>query len=357
MARLRALYVYAGAAFSEPQWITGHRLTRNAFDWKSAPIPTASSLGRVWSSLIVPDLNEYDLIVSSEYFIGFGINLHLRLSGANTPHIVWGMNQSRRALDMQATKRFVSWVFNRSTRIIVHSRHESQLFSSLHDIAEDKFRFVHWGFDLPQIRPGKYSDTERRPYVCLIGRNNRDVATFCAGLQGTGIQGIVITSGLPEAELDDLSHFSNIEVHQDLTMNECLDCMKGALANVVLVSDNARGAGHITMVAAMLMGKPQIISIAPVVNDYYRKGETALGVNVGSVHEFRSAVLRLSENPALARDLGQRGRQFGLEHCTNDAVAARFIEVAAELMALPASADSTPALSDSPWSKQSAVER
>jgi glycosyltransferase involved in cell wall biosynthesis len=340
MARLRALYVYAGTPSSEPQWITGHRLTCNSFEWTHAPIPTVSSLGRVWSSLVALDLKGYDLIVSSEYFIGFGINLRLRLLRVKTPHIVWGLNQSRRALDMQATKRFVSWVFNRSTRIVVHSRHEALLFASLHDIAQDKFRFVHWGFDLPQIRPSKYSDTARGPYVCLIGRNNRDVATFCAGLQGTGIRGVVITSRLTDEERDELSRFPHIEVHQDLAMNDCLDCMRSALANVVLVSDNARGAGHITMVAAMLMGKPQIISIAPVVEDYYRNGQTALGVKVGSVEEFRSAVLRLRDDPGLARDLAEPGRQFGLEHCTNDAVARRFMELAAELTAFPASADS-----------------
>lgn len=332
MARLRALYVYAGWASSEPQWITGHRFTRASFDWTCAPIPTVSSLGRVWSSLVALDLKGYDLIVSSEYFIGFGINLRLRLAGAKTPHILWGLNQSRRAFDTQGTKRFVSWVFNRSTRIVVHSRHESLLFASLHDIAEDKFRFVHWGFDLPQVRPGKYADPQRGPYVCLIGRNNRDIATFCAGLEGTGIRGIVITSRLPDDERDELSRFTHIEVHQDLAMNDCLDCMRSALANVVLVNDNTRGAGHITMVAAMLMGKPQIISIAPVVEDYYCNGETALGVKVGSVHEFRAAVLRLRANPGLARDLAAAGRQFGLENCTNDAVATRFMDLAAELV-------------------------
>jgi hypothetical protein len=340
MARLRALYVYAGTPSSETQWVTGHRLTCNAFDWTPAPIPTASSLGRVWSSLVALDLTGYDLIVSSEYFIGFGINLRLRLLRVKTPHIVWGLNQSRRALDMQVTKRFVSWVFNRSTRIVVHSRHESLLFASLHDIAEDKFRFAHWGFDLPQILPCKYSDTATGPYVCLIGRNNRDVATFCSGLQGTGIRGIVITSRLSEAEREELSRFPHIEVHQDLAMNDCLDCMRSALANVVLVSDNPRGAGHITMVAAMLMGKPQIISIAPVVEDYYRNGETALGVKVGSVDAFRSALLRLRDDPGLARDLADTGRQFGLEHCTNDAVAGRFMEVAADLVTSPVSSGS-----------------
>ena len=51
----------------------------------------------------------------------------------------------------------------------------------------------------------------------------------------------------------------------DRPMEECLNYVAGSFAHLVLVADANRGAGHISAVSAMLLGKPQIFSdVAPL---------------------------------------------------------------------------------------------
>ncbi len=146
-----------------------------------------------------------------------------------------------------------------------------------------------------------------RPYVCLIGRNNRDVETFVAALSGLDIDGVVIANTEPPAES---SWPDNIHVYTDLAMADCVDCLRNAVANVVLVKDAGRGAGHITTVLAMLLGKPQIVSDVAPLQDYFIDGQHGIGVPVGDISAVRTAIQIIHENPEKAASYGQKARQY-----------------------------------------------
>jgi glycosyltransferase involved in cell wall biosynthesis len=268
-------------------------------------------------------LSKYGIIITHEYFSSFGVSLRLLLTFCRTKHVTIGLNQSRRLLKtrVQAVDRQINRVFGRCNLIIVHSRREMTLFNTLHSIPMNRFHFSLWGFDLPRITPAKFSSWDR-PYVCLVGRNNRDIDLFVKALEGMPIDGILITSKreyVPE-ELP-----RNIHVFRDLPQNDTLDCIKNARANLILVKDDDRGAGHITAVAAMFAGTPQIFSDVEVLRDYLVDGVSATEIPLGDAYALRAAIEKMLANPTLASALSENAKSYAERWLTNEAASGRVV--------------------------------
>ena len=237
----------------------------------------------VKSVLIPMRVSKFDFIITSEYFSAFAVNLRLLLTRAKTKHVTIGLNQSRRLLrtGVQWADAIINSIFQRTDLVIVHSRREAELFAHIHHIHNDRFCFSPWGFDLPEITPTQFSRWGKR-YVCLVGRNNRDIETFVAAICGMEVDGIVITSEqhIPTGKLP-----PNVHVFCDLALNETLDCIRNATANTILLKDNQTpGAGHITAVAAMFAriyrlrcGRDQRLSRRRLQCDYGSIGEPTGG--------------------------------------------------------------------------------
>jgi glycosyltransferase involved in cell wall biosynthesis len=301
------------------------QLHKSNYAYRVHSLGTESTPAILARSVLMPErLSSYDFVVTSEYFASFGVNLRLLLTRARTKHVTIGLNQSRRLL-----KTGVGWidgivnaVFRRTDLVVVHSRREAELFARLHRIPRDRFLFSLWGFDLPEITASRFSQWPRR-YVCLVGRNNRDVETFVAAVEGTDADGIVITSRLhaPAGKLP-----ANVHVLCDLPVNETFDCIRNAAANAILLKDNARGAGHITAVAAMFAGVPQIVSDVDVIKDYLVDGFSAIAVPVGDVEAVRGAIARLLADPAYAARIGGNGKGYALRWLTNARVSERVVD-------------------------------
>jgi glycosyltransferase involved in cell wall biosynthesis len=253
-------------------------------------------------------LSKYEIIITHEYFSSFGVNLRLLVTFCRTKHVTVGLNQSRKLLrtEFQTIDRQINRIFQRCNLIIVHSRREMKLFSEIHSMPLDRFYFSLWGFDLPNVAPGKFFGWER-PYVCLVGRNNRDVGTFIKALEGMPIDGILITSnhqtvpkGLP----------GNIHVFRELPLLDTLDCIINARINLILLKDNDRGAGHITTVAAMFAGTPQIFSDVEVIRDYLVDGVSAIGVPISDDSALKAAIERLLRDSTLGSALSKNAKTY-----------------------------------------------
>ena len=145
-----------------------------------------------WSARSVAD---YDVVITNEYNNAFAFSVVGRILRNNAKNIIIGMNLSGRALKfgLSVVDNMISNVFRNLTRIVVHSREEIDLFIRLHDIPRDKFTFSSWGFDAPKIAGAtKQFNSETPPYFCMIGRNNRDFATFSAALANCDVDGVIV---------------------------------------------------------------------------------------------------------------------------------------------------------------------
>lgn len=272
----------------------------------------------LWSNM---QLRQADLVITASYHMAFLIALKQVLIGSRTKHVSVSMNQSRRAI--MSRNPLLRWLINRVMArvglVIVHSTHEAEIFSALHDIPMERFAFAHWGYDAPT--PGSMFADRTAPYVCMIGRNNRDHATFVAALRGSALTGVLIVPGY--ADLSALDIPENVEVLRDLDNAECLSCQQHALASLILVNDSDRGAGHITAVSAMQLGVAQIVSDAQPLREYLFDDVNALIVPVGGVAALRAALERLRTEPETRERLIRSGRDFAAEWLSNKATMMR----------------------------------
>lgn len=330
---IRVLYVHVGRP-GEAGWLTTHPQVCAHVTWSTLAINHEGSFARLWHSVRgLAAAPQVDLIISSEYYLALGVNAWLKMSGLRTPHIVWGLNQSRQLMTQPLLHPLANRLFARSTLIVTHSLAERTLFQRLHCIPAQKFRFVRWGFDLPAVSDQPFSST--KPYVCLVGRNNRDIETFAQACQRAGLRGEVISSPLPIAQVTKLAEMG-VGFHANLSFERCLACIRDSQFSAVLLNDDERGAGHITMVAAMLLGKAQVVSDAQVIADYVDAPDHALKVRMNDVEDCARAFDALSRDHTLRHAMEHSAVVHAQTHCSNDAVARAFIALSREAVGLTA---------------------
>lgn len=261
----------------------------------------------------------YDVIAVSEYFLTWAVCARLLFHPAKPKIVAIGFNQSSRIFHTRwrFVDRLINRIWRRTSTFVVHSRAEGEMFAKIHDIPADRFVFSYWGYDLP-AHDRRKTKIPVQPYVTMIGRNNRDLATFCAAVEQAGVHGVLITAQYM-VDRYPVRCPPNVQLLTDRPMDECLNYVAGSFAHLVLVVDGERGAGHISAVSAMLLGKPQIFSDVATLADYLKDDFDAIAVPVGDAAAVAAAIRRLKDNPKLADRLGNGGRAFALKYMANDA--------------------------------------
>ena len=266
--------------------------------------------GKRWKRLIeafwsARHVKKYDVIITDEYNNSFVFTLMGNIIKTNAKNIIIGMNLSGRALKtgISFIDKAISKVFQSLDRVVVHSREEIDLFSNLHAIQKSKIVFSSWGFDAPATPgPTPNFNAEMPRYFCMIGRNNRDFATFTAALANCDVDGIIVCG--KDAKITE-SDTDRLRVFRDLSMEECAACVKYSLANVILVNDADCGAGHITAVMGMQFAKPHIFTDVPTLRDYLVPDQHGIGVKLHNVTQVTEAMLVLLNDAPLAARFGQ----------------------------------------------------
>lgn len=271
-------------------------------------------------------MSSYDLIITTSYILAFALCLRRCVKSFPGKLIAVSMNLSRKPISTKYgwLNRIGNRIFSRLDFAIVHSAHEARLFADLHALPVEKFAFAHWGYD-PPLTAGSMFDDYPQPYFCMIGRNNRDHATFLEAITGLPARGVLIVPGY--ARPDGFAIPGNVEVFTDLDLAECLSCQRNALASLILVQDGMRGAGHITAVSAFHLGTPQIASDVLPLEDYLIAGVNALSVPLHDAQALRRRLLALLEDPEMAATLVQRGRSMAGRWMTAEASATRIADV------------------------------
>jgi glycosyltransferase involved in cell wall biosynthesis len=319
-----ALLTTTGPRGSEPSLAYAPLLEREGYRVDQVLIPEASSIRQLLSTLSLgPRVRNYDLIVANEYSTAIGLGLLANLFRARARMVVLSLNLSRRPFSIGATA--IQRIFDRALRrydaIVVHSSPEVASFVELHNLDPARFQVIPWGFDLPAFDRSQFPGLPPC-YVCVIGRNNRDFESVEKALAGTGIAGVFVGAGQPHKSGD-----PQILSFQSLPSEDCLKIMSGALANVIAVQDSSRGAGHITAVSGMMLGKPHIFSDVETLREYLDDERDGIAVPLGDAAALGRAVRRLASDSALAARMGEQGRQHALLEMTHAKFMDRIVNV------------------------------
>jgi len=89
--------------------------------------------------------------------------------------------------------------------------------------------------------------------------------------------------------------------------------MNNAIVNVVPIIDASTGAGHMTIVSSMQLGKPQIVSLFDTVTDYFVDKEHGYYVKAGDVGEMKNALELMFDNSELRNRMAENAKKFAEE--------------------------------------------
>ena len=302
-------------------------------DWTRLP---GAGRGRSrWRSAVhaaaaLKALNGHDVLFSDGEHVGIPLALAMHTLGLKTPHLVIGHH-----LTTESKTRFLRTLHAHSgmSRILVHSSRQRELAQRTLGIPAEKLVYMPYYADTDFWRPQNGSATE--PLVVAAGREHRDYATLAAASAGLEARVYVAAGSVhsPAASSSNPGRWpDNVECgfadYQTLR-----DLYRRASVVVVPLVDSDFQAGVTTVLEAMAMGKPTVVTRtrghAGVVHD----GITGLCVAPNDPAEMREALEYLLAHPAERRRIGDAAREAAVTCYSLEAYAGNLADHIADLAA------------------------
>jgi len=196
---------------------------------------------------------------------------------------------------------FVKWGLAWSDLVLCTTSGEIELYGRLFPECSGKFCYIPYTVDpLPQT-PRAPGNGEHGCTVLSAGKSNRDYRTFLRAMAGLEYDGEIITSpgALPGGALP-----GNVRVRYNVPYNQYVDRVRTAKVVVLPLVERGVAAAQGTLLLAMALGKPVVVSGTAGVADYVEDGVTAVVVPPAQPEALRQAIKCLVENGDEAARLG-----------------------------------------------------
>jgi glycosyltransferase involved in cell wall biosynthesis len=249
-------------------------------------------------------VRDADAVLSDGEPVGVPLALAMRAFRIHTPHLMIG-----HLLTAPHKRPFFTILksHRRITRILVHSRRQLDLVLEL-GIPAEKLAFIHYHADTRFWRPLQISE-ER--LVAAAGREHRDYATLASACTGIDAQvfvadGSVHTPNSRRARATSLPFNITSGYLDYLKLRELYS---RAQVVVVPLLPNDFQAGVTTLLEAMAMGKPVIVSETSGQGDVVEDGVTGLTVPPRDPRRLRAAIEFLLDHPEERARIGGNARR------------------------------------------------
>jgi len=251
---------------------------------------------------------DFDMIVSHHPYMSLYLAIALGVLRIKKPHYSFTFNHGNGRFFRGILLFFAKHFFQRINGFVVYSEQEKSIYSRYYDIPMSKMSFVHWAVNAPVIKSNipEYI-VQHKPYVCCIGRNNRDLATFIEAVRQLGINSIIVCS---KGQVEEKTIPFGMIVKCDIEFDEAMQILANSSISVVPLKDASTGAGHMTIVSAMQLGIPQIITKLSTVEDYFINNVHGIFVEQGSVESLKDAIGHLVNSPQDLKTISLNAIQF-----------------------------------------------
>jgi glycosyltransferase involved in cell wall biosynthesis len=239
-------------------------------------------------------------------------------------------------------RRLQDYVLPRAQRVVVFGRTQMDYLAREYGSAV-RATFLYHRADTDFYRPVEATSTPlpgtaragERPYILSVGNDvSRDFDTLaraaraCLDAPGFDMRFVVQTT----RAVDDPT--GALELRRDTISYPDLRALYAGASLVVLpLFDKIHAGGINTLLEAMAMARPLIVSASRGMADYARDGDTAAVVGVGDAGAMARTILELAQAPDRARGLGERARRFLVEHCDNRVYAKAMAQILRDVVA------------------------
>jgi glycosyltransferase involved in cell wall biosynthesis len=212
--------------------------------------------------------------------------------------------------------------FSSIERFVVYSKIEREIYSTCFGIPLDRFDFVRWGVRAPTVS-GVRCKGEVEEYVSAIGGNARDYRSLIDA--ASILPDIRFSLVVRPDSLAGLKLPANVTVYTNIPPDQAMEILSRSRFMVLPLINSEVPCGHVTLVAAMHLGKAFIITDSLGVRDYVRDGENAITVAAGSAEGLARATRRLWQDQDLGERLAENGRLFAAINCSEEQIAEHFL--------------------------------
>jgi glycosyltransferase involved in cell wall biosynthesis len=246
----------------------------------------------------------FDAVFSDSEHVGVPLALGMRTRGPSRPHLMLGHH-----LTNGSKPRLFRWLRPqaRISRVLLHSHRQVELASERLGISRDRLRFQ------PYFADSHFWSAQPPSSEALVvsaGREHRDYATLAAACRDLPVRVFIAAGSLfspsathtqPEAwPANVTSEFADHRTLRDWYA-------RAAVVAVPLVPTDFQ-AGVTTILEAMSMGRPVVVSATEGQRDVIEDGVTGVMVPPGDARALRETIERLLADPAERARLGANAR-------------------------------------------------
>lgn len=245
--------------------------------------------------------------------------LFARLFRVKVPVVAHSFNFTE--LPNAVKRRVFGRMLSNVDRFVVFSRLERSLYAKAFDLPEDHFEMIYWGVEPPDVSSPE-APLEAGDYVCAIGGNARDYGTLLESARLT--PHIRFVCVVRPNSLRGLAVPPNVTVHTNLPTGQAMNMLLHSRFMVLPLLHSEVPCGHVTIVAAMHLGKAFIITDSEGVRDYVQDRHNAITIPPRSAEALADATERLWRSLVLCKNLGENGRRFARRECTEERIVQHF---------------------------------
>lgn len=252
---------------------------------------------------ITKRISQYNAVLSASEKTALPLSMFLSLSGQHIPHVVISHHLSSK----NKSRLFRIWQVHKTFNhvICVSQAQRDYAVKNLH-IPALKAHFIYDKVDHGFFRP---MEDEPDNFVLAVGQEQRDYNTLYKALSGTGIKIIIVASSNWSTYRLPILGDSNAEVVRNIPYTLLRSLYARARLVVVPLNNVCYAAGSNTILEAMAMGKPVVVTNTPGIREYIQDGETGLFVSPGDSTLLRETILSLWDDEPTQRRLGANARQ------------------------------------------------
>ncbi|WP_420003594.1 hypothetical protein [Arenibacterium sp. LLYu02] len=254
-------------------------------------------LAAVWAargrkdSVLVSHLPNVSLAVA-----GFARRLAQRV-----PHVAFAFNYTQQPEGRRLA--LARDYFRDIHEFTVFSRHEVDLYADLFDLPRERFAFLPWAMEAPEVAQDVPLPFDQ-PYFSAIGGEGRDYAVLATAMRQLPEARLAIVAR--PASVAGIAFPDNVRVFTNLPAPLTWAIAKGSLGMAVPLLSDRTPNGHVTLVGAQHLGIPLVVTESLGVADYVDPSVATL-VPAGQAEAMAVALSALITGPEAAAERAARG--------------------------------------------------
>lgn len=299
--------------FDETQvsWHMYNKQPRNVFE-RQITQPDLAMIRTCRSAIQKMKQEKADLLITHDPRVSYWCAVFKDRFDIRTNHIAHSFNFPNlpRGIKYYSMRK----AFKNIDHFVVYSKLEKSLYHKYFGIPLSKIDVCHWSVAPPNGISNE--PIEKGDYICAIGGNARDYHTLIDSMKNLPHIRLVLVAR-PHS-IKNLEFPSNIKVLVNIPKKDAMNVLKHSRFMVLPLKGSEIPCGHVTLVAAMHLGKGFIITNSDGVSDYVINDYNALTCPAFSAHELSKSIDVLWKNPDKCHQLGANGKQFAQDFCSEE---------------------------------------